>query len=233
VIWILQPIFPSILDICVKLIGMQKKSPQNSRNISPKKSTKPNQTYVKIGKRIRQARLMAKETNSRALSQRLGWSGGRINNFELGISTPGPDETLILGETLKVEPAWITYGVGSPRATAVYTTRYCNFMALIDEIVAAAELQDFLTALKLTVERLEKLQANPLKKIPDAMARRCERYLKKPRGWLDETRIENTFCEPLPQDMRDLLHTYMKLSDSDKARLYEMAKVLLGPVTDN
>jgi transcriptional regulator with XRE-family HTH domain len=230
----LQPIFPNILDFYVKLIGMQKKSPQNPpRSISPKKSAKPNQTYVKIGKRIRQARLMAKETNSRELSQRLGWSGGRINNFELGISTPGPDETLILGKILKVEPAWITYGVGSPRAKAVYTTRYCNFMAVIDDITTAAELPDFLDALKLTVERVEKLQANPLKKIPDNMARRCERYLKKPRGWLDETRIENTFCEPLPQDMRDLLHTYIKLSDSDKAKLYEMAKVLLGPVTDN
>jgi transcriptional regulator with XRE-family HTH domain len=210
---------------------MQKKSPKNPDNGGQKKSAKPNQTYVKIGKRIRQARLMAKETNSRALSQRLGWSGGRINNFELGISTPGPDETLMLSEILKVEPAWITYGVGSPRATALYTTRYCNFMAVVDEIAAAAELPEFLNALKLTGERLEKLQANPLKKIPDDMVRRCEQYIKKPRGWLDETRIENTFCEPLPQDIRDLLHTYMKLSDSDKARLYEIAKVLLGPIT--
>ena len=212
---------------------MQKKSPKNPGNGGQKKSAKPNQTYVKIGKRIRQARLMAKETNSRALSQRLGWSGGRINNFELGISTPGPDETLMLSEILKVEPAWVTYGIGSPRARAVYTTRYCNFMAVIDEITATADLPEFLNALKLTVERLEKLQANPLKKIPDDMARRCERYLKKPRGWLDETRIENTFCEPLPQDMRDLLHIYIQLSDSDKVRLCEMAKVLLGPVTDS
>lgn len=211
---------------------MQKKSPLKPRSISSKKSAKSNQTYVKIGKRIRQARLMAKETNSRALSQRLGWSGGRINNFELGISTPGPDETLLLSEILNVEPAWITYGVGSPRATAVYTTRYCNFMTVVDEITAAAELPGFLDAVKLSVERLGKLQANPLKKIPDDMARRCERFLEKPRGWLDETRIENTFCEPLPQDMRDLLHTYIKLSDSDKARLYEMAKVLLGSDTD-
>ena len=54
-----------------------------------------NPLYVKIGKRIRQARLMAKESNSRALSIRLGWSGGRINNFETGISTPGVEETLL------------------------------------------------------------------------------------------------------------------------------------------
>jgi hypothetical protein len=105
-------------------------------------------------------------------------------------------------------------------------------MMVIDEIESTAELPGMLKTLKLTVERLEKLRSNPLKKIPDDLVRRCERYLKKPRGWLDETRIENTFCEPLPQDMRDLLHTYIKLSDSDKVRLSEMAKVLLGPVTD-
>jgi transcriptional regulator with XRE-family HTH domain len=188
-----------------------------------------NPTYVKIGKRIRQARFMAKETNSRELSLRLGWSAGRINNFELGISTPGPDETEKLCKEIKAEPAWVTYGVGSPRASAVHSTRYCNFMAVIDEAEAADELPALLEPLKLTVERLEKLRANPLKKISDVMGRRCEKYLNKPRGWLDETRIEETYREPLPQDMRDLLHVYVKLSDEDRAKLYEMAKVLLGP----
>jgi hypothetical protein len=53
-----------------------------------------NPLYQKIGKRIRQARLMARETNSRALSIRLGWSGGRIHNYESGLSTPRVDETL-------------------------------------------------------------------------------------------------------------------------------------------
>jgi transcriptional regulator with XRE-family HTH domain len=206
-----------------------------------KKSTKKqsakkqalNPTYVKIGKRIRQARMMSKETNSRELSLRLGWSAGRINNFELGISTPGPDETDILCKELKAEPAWITYGVGSPRASAFYTTRYCNLMVAIEEAEANAELPALLESLKLTVERLENLRANPLKKIPDVMARRCEKHLNKPRGWLDETRIEDAYCEPLPQDMRDLLHIYVKLTDKDKAKLYEMAKILRGPVSDD
>ncbi len=217
------------------------KLPQQTRrkNLRPatrksaNKKNELNPTYVKIGKRIRQARLMAGWTNSRSLSGHLDWSAGRINNFELGISTPGPDETLLLAKELKVEPAWITYGVGSPRATALYTTRYCNLMAVIAEAETAAELPDLLDALKLTVERLEKFRANPLKKIPDDMARRCEKYLKKPRGWLDETRIEDTYCEPLPQDMRDLLHVYVKLSDEDKTKLYEMAKVLLGPAAED
>ncbi|MGD8913132.1 MAG: helix-turn-helix transcriptional regulator [Candidatus Thiodiazotropha sp.] len=209
---------------------MQKKT-LKKRGSATKQALNP--TYVKIGKRIRQARRMAKITNSRELSLRLGWSGGRINNFELGISSPGPDETERLCKELNAEPAWVTYGVGSPRASAVYTTRYRNLMAAIDEAETKAELEALLESLKLTIDRLEKLRANPLKKIPDVMARRCEKYLSKPRGWLDETRIEETYCEPLPQDMRNLLQVYVKLSDKDKGKLYEMAKVLLGAVVEN
>ncbi|MGD8421951.1 MAG: helix-turn-helix transcriptional regulator, partial [Gammaproteobacteria bacterium] len=64
------------------------------KSASPVGKTERNPLYLKIGKRIRQARLMAKETNSRELSQRLGWSAGRIHNYETGLSTPGVDETL-------------------------------------------------------------------------------------------------------------------------------------------
>ena len=63
-----------------------------------------NPLYVKIGKRIRQARLMARESNSRDLSLRLGWSGGRLHNYETGLSTPGVDETLQFCEAVRVDP---------------------------------------------------------------------------------------------------------------------------------
>ena len=171
-----------------KLACMQNRSTKKKPVVG---KTAPNPTYVKIGKRIRQARLMAKESNSRQLSQRLGWSAGRINNFELGVSTPGPEETRILCEALKANPAWVTYGVGSPRASDLDSTRYRNLMAVVEEAEASAELPALLDALKLSLERLEKLRANPFKKIPDTMARRCERHLNKPGGWLDEPRIED------------------------------------------
>ncbi len=87
----------------------------NKKKPSTKITTRRNPLYVKIGKRIRQARLMARETNSRDLSIRLGWSGGRIHNYEIGLSTPGVDETLQFCEVVGVDPSWITYGVGAPR----------------------------------------------------------------------------------------------------------------------
>lgn len=216
---------------------MQKKSPQKPRKKSlqtaaakksANKKSELNPTYVKIGKRIRQARLMAKETNSRDLSLRLGWSAGRINNFEVGISTPGPDETETLAEIFGVRPAWITYGVEPMRSAELYTARHWNLMRVVEEAERAAELPALLEALKLSIERLEKHRASPLKKIPDAIARRCEKYLNKPRGWLDQTHVEARYCEPLPSDMRDLLDIYVKLADEDRRKLYEMGRILLG-----
>lgn len=65
-------------------------------------------------------------------------------------------------------------------------------------------------ALNLTAVGLEKLQADPLK-ITNAIVRRCERYMKKRFVWLDKIRIVNFICEPLPLNMRDLIHTYIKL----------------------
>jgi hypothetical protein len=64
-------------------------------------------------------------------------------------------------------------------------------------------------------------------------ARRFEKFLNKPRYWLDESKIEDTYCEPLPQDMRDLLHLYVKLNDIDKTKLYEIGKILLGTGSDD
>ncbi len=191
-------------------------------------NTDRNPLYVKIGKRIRQARLMAKESNSRALSERLGWSGGRINNFETGASTPGVEETLQLCEVLGVDPCWVTYGVGSPRASSLQSTRYRNFMSMLDDAEQAGELPGLLEGIQLTVEQMEKYRASPFKPISDRLARRCERYRQLPKGWLDESRIEQGFCVPLPEDMRRLLDVYTKLSDADKQKLYAMSEVLLG-----
>jgi hypothetical protein len=90
----LQALNPNILDYLLNYRTCVTKQVKKS----PAKQSELNPTYVKIGKRIRQAHLSAKVTNSREFSLGLGWSAGRVNNFELGISTPGPDETEIFAE---------------------------------------------------------------------------------------------------------------------------------------
>ncbi len=186
-----------------------------------------NPLYIKIGKRIRQARLMAKESNSRTLSERLGWSGGRINNFETGASTPGIEETLQLCEVLGVDPCWLTYGIGSPRAASLQNTRYRNLMNEVDKAEQKGELPELLDGISLTIGQLEKFRANPFKSITDQLARRCERHLQHSKGWLDESHIEG-YCLPLPEDMHNLLALYAKLSESDRKKLHAMGELLLG-----
>jgi hypothetical protein len=88
------------------LVNMKRKS---TKKVGAPKNPELNTTYTKIGKRIRQARLAAKFTNSRGLCVEVfSWSAGRINNFETGISTPGPDETVALAENSE------SIHVGSP-----------------------------------------------------------------------------------------------------------------------
>jgi len=187
-----------------------------------------NPLYLKIGKRIRQARLMAKHTNSRELSIRLGWSGGRIHNYETGLSTPGVDETLLFCKTVGVEPCWITYGVGSPRAVDLHASRYRNFVDALDTAERKGDFLEFLEAIKLPLQRMQKIRNNPHTKISDVMARRCEKYLKQRRGWIDEPQISKESHPELPEDMRELLSLYARLIPRDRKKFHAMGELFLG-----
>lgn len=186
-----------------------------------------NPRYVKIGKRIHQARMMAQESNSRVLSERLGWSAGRIQNYETGLSTPRVDETLQFCNALKIDPGWLTYGIGAPRSADVHSNRYLKFIDALDKAEQEGALNKYLAAIKLPVERMTKFRNNVKSKIPDVMARRCEKYLGVHRGWIDEaTDIpENQFH--LTADVQDLLSLYQKLSAENKKKFYAIGELLL------
>jgi transcriptional regulator with XRE-family HTH domain len=187
-----------------------------------------NPHYVKIGKRIHQARMMAKESNSRALSVRLGWSAGRIHNYETGLSTPGVDETLQLCEALKIDPGWLTYGIGAPRAADIHSNRYLKFIDALDKAEREGILDKFLAEIKLPVERMTKFRNNPHSKIPDLMARRCEKYLGMHRGWIDEAAVNPESQSHLPSDVQNLLRLYQKLSAENKKKFYAIGELLLN-----
>lgn len=187
-----------------------------------------NPLYVKIGKRIRQARLMARETNSRDLSARLGWSGGRLHNYETGLSTPGVDETLQFCAALKIDPCWITYGVGAPRPAELHSTRYRNFIDALDQAETEGYLEEYLAAIKLPIERMHKLRNNPYSKIPDIMARRCEKYLGKRRRWIDSESKAGELFPYLSEDIQELLALYARLSTENKKKFQALGEVLLS-----
>lgn len=190
--------------------------------------TERNPLYVKIGKRIRQARLMAKETNSRELSQRLGWSAGRIHNYETGLSTPGVEETLQFCEALGIDPAWLTYGIGAPRPADLHSSRYRNFIAALDQAEREGNLPEYLEAIRLSVERMRKFRRNPYAKIPDVMARRCEKYLGKRRGWIDQPPGDAAVAGYLDQDMQDLLALYSRMEPAERGKFFAIGKIMAG-----
>jgi len=187
-----------------------------------------NPLYLKIGKRIRQARLMAKETNSRELSQRLGWSAGRIHNYETGLSTPGVDETLQFCKALGIDPAWLTYGIGAPRPVDLHSSRYRNFIDALDRAERGGTLPEYLEAIRLPFERMQKFRKNPYAKIPDLMARRCEKFLGKRRGWIDQAQEDDTAPNYLDNDMQDLLVLYARLSARDREKFYAIGEIMAG-----
>jgi len=193
-----------------------------------KDNPRRNPHYVKIGKRIHQARMMAKESNSRALSVRLGWSAGRIHNYETGLSTPGVDETLQFCEALHIDPSWLTYGIGAPRSADIHGNRYVKFIDALDKIEQQGDLDKYLAAIKLPVERMTKFRNNPHSKIPDVIARRCEKYLGMHRGWIDESAINPESLSHLTSDVQDLLSLYQKLSTENKKKFYAIGELLMN-----
>jgi transcriptional regulator with XRE-family HTH domain len=186
-----------------------------------------NPHYIKIGKRIHQARMMAKESNSRALSVRLGWSAGRIHNYETGLSTPGIDETLQFCEALKVDPSWLTYGIDAPRSADTRSNRYLKFIDALDKAEQDGALDKYLAVIKLAPERMARFRNNSNSKIPDLMARRCEKYLGMHRGWIDEATDIPESQFHLSADVQDLLILYQKLSAENKKKFYAIGELLL------
>lgn len=187
-----------------------------------------NPHYVKIGKRIHQARKMGGESNSRALSVRLGWSAGRIHNYETGLSTPGVDETLQLCEALKIDPGWLTYGIGAPRSADTRSNRYLKFIDALDKAEQEDALDKYLAVIKLPAERMAKFRNNSNSKIPDVMARRCEKYLGMHRGWIDEATDIPESQFHLTADAQDLLSLYQKLSAENKKKFYAIGELLFA-----
>ena len=152
----------------------------------------------------------------------------RSREYEIGLSTPGVDETLQFCDQVKVDPSWITYGVGAPRPAELHSARYRNFIDALDQAEREGYLEDYLKAIHLPLERMYKFRANPFSKIPDVMARRCEKYLGKRRGWIDDEAHASGHYAYLTEDVQTLLSLYSRLDPADKRKFHAMGELLLS-----
>jgi len=187
-----------------------------------------------MGARVKQARTMGGFATQKDLNEILvkkhGWSTGRLGNYESGGSAPGHDELLILSQETGTSACWIMFGTGPIRSDHrdLQAIRHQNLVhSLLSFQENKKEYTLFLKKAESNAEAIGKFIDNPFKKIGDRQARRFERALKRPKGWMDEQHIDiDPICNNFPEDLRELMLIYSELEEKDRVRLLEIARLL-------
>lgn len=193
-------------------------------------SEKKNPTAVQIGQRIKQARKMAGyDTAAQLLDKIPDWGTGRLGNYEAGISLPSPDDVKVISKITSSSPCWIMFGLGPIRSTGrdIQAIRHQNFEYVFETTKAQrGALPKLLKAIGLSRKKAEDYISNPFQTIPDRIAKQCEKYEKKPVGWIDEQHVESDpLCAAFPEDMRHVMEIFSNLHDDKRKMFLRMAKV--------
>jgi len=186
-----------------------------------------NPTAVQIGQRIKQARRMAGFNTAAQLLEHIpDWGPSRLGNYEAGISLPSPDDVKVIAAKSGASPCWIMFGSGPIRASGrdVQAIRHQNLVATFEQARAQrGQLARLLKAIGFSRKKLDEHIANPFLTIPDRLVRRCEQFLKKQKGWMDEQHVEtDPVCASFPEDMRRIMMIYSELPSQEKQRLLRM-----------
>ncbi len=184
-----------------------------------------------IGARIKQARRMAGlNTQAALLEQVPGWKPGRLGNYEAGISTPGPDDIMLISRATGASPCWLMFGHGPirPNARDLHAIRHQNLMHIVEERQSKrGALARLAKAVGLSKADLLARVENPFLPIDDDFARAFERHIHAVSGWMDEQHIEH---DPLfasfPEDMRELMMLYSAQPAEMRARMLAVMRVL-------
>jgi len=184
-------------------------------------SDNKNPTAVQIGQRIKQARKMAGLVTAAQLLEKIpDWGTGRLGNYEAGISLPSPDDVKVIAKTTGSSPCWIMFGLGPIRATGrdIQAIRHQNFVYLYENCKAPkGMITKFLKATGLSRNKADEHIDNPFLTISDRIARKCEKFYRKPVGWIDEQHVESDpVCAAFPEEMRRVMEILSNLSGERK-----------------
>jgi len=190
-----------------------------------------NPTAIQIGQRIKQARRMAGFNTAAQLLEKIpDWGPSRLGNYEAGISLPSPDDVKLIAEKTDSSPCWIMFGSGPIRASGRDTQaiRHQNLVVTFEQARSQrGQLTPFLKAIGLSRKKLNEHIANPFLVITDRLVRRCEQYLKKQKGWMDEQHVEtDPVCASFPEEMRRLMMIYSELPSKERQRLLRVIEAL-------
>jgi len=170
------------------------------------------------------------DTAAQLLEKIPDWGSSRLGNYEAGISLPSPDDVKVIAEKTDASPCWIMFGSGPIRASGRDTQaiRHQNLVATFEQARAPrGQLTPLLKAIGLSRKKLDEHIANPFLVITDRLVRRCEQYLKKQKGWMDEQHVEtDPVCASFPEEMRRLMMIYSELPAKERRRLLRVIEAL-------
>ena len=186
-----------------------------------------------IPARIKLARRMAGLDTQAALLQLIPeWKPSRLGNYEAGVSTPGPDDILLIARATEASPCWLMFGLGPirPSARDLQAIRHQNLTRLTEHAEQESGGPAGLAkALKLSQKKLREYLDNPFLPIEDALAKRCERAGGHREGWMDEQHVEDDpLCMAFPEDMRELMMLYSRLGKTNRHVVLATMKTLVG-----
>lgn len=195
-------------------------------------SDNKNPTAVQIGQRIKQARKMAGfDTAAQLLENIDDWGTGRLGNYEAGISIPSPDDIKTIASVTDSSPCWIMFGHGPIRSAGrdIQAIRHQNFVYIFESCkTKKGAITNFLKAIGLSRKKVDEYLNNPFQSIPDRIARKCEKFYKKPVGWIDSQHIEtDPICASFPEDMQRLMMIFSELPEIDQRRLLKLAEIFI------
>ncbi|MDH5228892.1 MAG: helix-turn-helix domain-containing protein [Gammaproteobacteria bacterium] len=192
--------------------------------------TNKNPTALKIGQRMRQARLMAGYQTGAELLQVLSeWGRGRLGNYETGVSIPSPDDLLYFCQTTGASPCWVMFGIGPIKADHrdIQAIRHQNLEYCVNQFKQQRKLNRYLKGIGMARPKLDQLLDNPFATINDRIARKTEVFLKKNQGWMDEQHVESDpICMAFPDELRELMSIYSEMDAPNRAKLLDIARVL-------
>ncbi|MFV2059801.1 MAG: helix-turn-helix domain-containing protein [Gammaproteobacteria bacterium] len=188
-------------------------------------------TAIQIGQRIKQARKMAGfDTAAQLLEQIPDWGTGRLGNYEAGISLPSPDDVKTISKVTDASPCWIIFGLGPIRSSGrdIQAIRHQNFGYIFENCKNhKGAITQFLKATGLSRKQVENQINNPFQSLSTQIARKSEKFAKRPVGWMDEQHVESDpLCAAFPDDMRHIMEIFSNLSLGKRKMLLDIANII-------
>jgi transcriptional regulator with XRE-family HTH domain len=184
-----------------------------------------------IAARIKQARQMAGlSTQAQLLKKIPQWKTSRLGNYEAGISSPGPDDIVLIGRATDVSPCWLMFGYGPirPSKRDLQAIRHQNLLHSIDQCQPEpAALARLASALGFSEKQFVEYRENPFLPVDNVITSKLEEYLKVPAGWADEQHIENDpVCASFPEEIRELMMLYSAMGQDKRTMSLEVLRVI-------